>query len=161
MNIEEKQIKKQAVPMEELFKVIRLQLENGGRARLTVTGSSMMPLFRNRRDTVELIPVSRKQERGQIILYRRESGQFVLHRIVKLTDTGYICCGDNEANPEPVNHGQLLAVVDGYTRKGKKGSLNSFGYRFYVFLWIHLFFLRRPYIALRRFCGKIKNLMIR
>ena len=136
------------------MKVIQLQLDNGGRARLIVTGRSMLPLFRAYRGSVELVPISQKQKKGKIILYRRASGQFVLHRIVKLTDTGYICCGDNEADQEPVDHSQLLAVVDGYTRKGKQRSLNHFGYRFYMGLWVHLFFLRKPYIAIRRLCGK-------
>lgn len=140
--------------MEELMKVIQLQLDNGGRAKLTVTGRSMLPLFRSHRDSVELVPVSGRQKKGRIILYRRASGQFVLHRIVKLTATGYILCGDNEANPEPVDHDQLLAVVDGYTRKGKTCSLNRWSYRIYTGLWVHFFFLRKPYIGIRRLCGK-------
>ena len=52
------------VPMESLVEVILLQLENGGRANLTVTGSSMMPLFYSHRDTVTLIPVEERQKKG-------------------------------------------------------------------------------------------------
>lgn len=142
------------IPMEELFKVIRLQLENGGRARLTVTGRSMLPQLRAYRDSVELIPVSGRQKNGRIILYRRENGQFVLHRIVRQTEDGYICCGDNEAVRESVKHTQLLAVVDGLTRKGKRISMEHIGYRMYTALWVGLFPLRGLYIGIRRFCGK-------
>lgn len=150
------EIKKRSIPMEELYKVILLQLENGGRASLTVTGRSMRPLFRGHRDKVELIPVDGKQKKGKIILYRRTNGQFVLHRIVKLrADGGYICCGDNQCWQEPVDHSQLLAVVDGFTRKGKQYSLRHFGYRLYSALWVHLFFLRTPYIRVRRLCGRL------
>lgn len=147
-------IKRCSIPMEELHKVIALQLENGGRARLTVTGRSMLPLLRAYRDAVELIPVSGPQEKGKIILYRRESGQFVLHRIVALTPDGYICCGDNEAVREPVSQQQLLAVVDGLVRKGKQVSMKNPSYRAYVALWVGLFPFRGLYIKVRRWCGQ-------
>lgn len=151
-----KSVKKntRAIPMEELYKVIQTQLENGGRARLTVTGRSMLPLLRAYRDAVELIPVSEKQKKGQIILYRRANGQFVLHRIVRVTEKGYIVCGDNEAVREPVAHDQLLAVTDGLIRKGKYISMDNFSYKLYVALWVGLFPLRGIYIKIRRFCGR-------
>lgn len=139
--------------MEELFKAIRTQLEIGGRARLTVTGRSMLPLLRAYRDAVELIPVSGRRKKGEIILYRRESGQFVLHRIVDLTQDGYICCGDNEAVREPVSQSQLLAVTDGLVRRGKRVSLNHLSYKVYTALWVGLFPLRGIYIKIRRWCG--------
>lgn len=143
-----------SIPMEELSKVILLQLENGGRARLTVTGRSMLPLLRAYRDTVELVPVSGRQEKGRIILYRRENGQFVLHRIVRLTEDGYICCGDNEAVREPVAQKQLLAVTDALIRKGKRITMDACSYRLYTALWVGLFPLRGAYIKLRRWCGR-------
>lgn len=147
--------KKRSIPMEELVKVIALQLENGGRARLTVTGRSMLPLLRAYRDSVELIPVTEEPvQKGKIILYRRDSGQYVLHRIVRKTATGYICCGDNEAGREPVEHRQLLAVVDGLIRKGKQIEMNHLGYRMYVGLWVGLFCFRSPYIKIKRWCGQ-------
>ena len=145
--------KKRSIPMEELYKAIALQLENGGRARLTVTGRSMLPLLRAHRDAVELILVSGQQKKGKIILYRRESGQFVLHRIVGLTKDGYICCGDNEAAREPVAHRQLLAVVDGLVRKGKHVSMGHLSYRVYTALWVGFFPCRGAYIKVRRWCG--------
>ena len=146
--------KKRSIPMEELYKVVSLQLENGGRARLTVTGRSMLPLLRAYRDAVELIPVSGQQKKGTIILYRRENGQFVLHRIVALTENGYICCGDNEAVREPVAQEQLLAAVDGLIRKGKTVTMKNLSYRGYVALWVGLFPLRGFYIKVRRWCGQ-------
>lgn len=143
-----------AIPMEELHKVIALQLELGGRARLTVTGRSMLPLLRSRRDSVELIPVEGVQKKGTIILYRRESGQFVLHRIVRLTKDGYICCGDNEAAKEPVSQTQLLAAVDVLNRKGRRITDSNFCYCIYKALWVGLFPFRGLYIKIRRWCGK-------
>lgn len=146
--------KTRSIPMEELYKVILLQLENGGRARLTVTGRSMLPLLRAYRDAVELVPVSGRLKNGRIILYRRENGQFVLHRIVRQRENGYICCGDNEAAREPVSDTQLLAVVEALVRKGKRITMDAWGYRLYTALWVGLFPLRGCYIAIRRLCGR-------
>ena len=141
------------IPMEELAQLIALQLANGGRAKLTVTGCSMLPLLREQRDSVELIAPATRQKTGDIILYQRENGQYILHRIVALTETGYLCCGDNQAKREVVDHSQLLAVVDGFRRKGKDYDLDHILYRLYLALWVGLFPLRGVYIKLRRFLG--------
>lgn len=153
--------KTRSIPMDNLFELVLLQLENGGRARLRVTGCSMEPMLRNLRDSVELIPVSGKLNKGQIALYRRANGQYVLHRIITVTEDGYICCGDNQAMREPVSHDQLLAVVDGFVRKGKKYTLNAWGYRLYTALFVGLFPLRRYYIAIKRRFARLRNKLFR
>ena len=150
------QMQTRTIPMEELAELVMLQLEKGGRAWLTVTGWSMMPLLYHRRDAVELIPVSPQQKAGDIIFYRRENGQYVLHRIIAVTEDSYVCCGDNQAERETVLHTQLLAVVDGFTRKGKRYALTAPGYRLYTAVWVKLFPLRKYYIALRRCLGRIR-----
>lgn len=143
------------LPMEELIPLVKLQLENGARAQLTVTGYSMMPMLRNRRDRVELIPAGEQCHAGDVALYCRDNGQYVLHRIVACTPNGYICCGDNQAMREPVRHDQLLAVVDAFVRKGKRCEVTDLGYRMYTAIWVKLFFLRRPYIGIRRCLGRL------
>ena len=145
------------VPMESLVSLIRLQLEQNGHADLTVTGSSMLPMLRNRRDSVRLIPVGGQCKQGDIILYRRENGMYVLHRVIGLQGTQYICCGDNQAEREDVAHHQLIAVVSGFTRKGKYYSVTHCGYRIYQTLWVCLFFLRPLYIKMRRPLGRLRE----
>lgn len=145
------------IPMEALSELVLLQLENGGKARLTVTGCSMQPMLYHRRDAVELKPVESRQRPGDVILYRRENGQFVLHRIIGETPEGYICCGDNQYMREQVAHTQLLAVVEGFTRKGKRYTTEALGYRLYTWVWVKLFFLRKYYIPIRRYLGRIRS----
>ena len=82
------------IPMEDLAQILNFQLESGGTARLVVTGDSMYPTYRHRRDMVILTPVSRKLKRGDVILYQRKTGQYVLHRIISKPKNGkFICCG--------------------------------------------------------------------
>ena len=143
--------------MTELSELLLLQMENGGRARLTVTGGSMLPMLRPHRDAVELIAPDETGKKGDIILYRREDGDFVLHRIIALEDGQYICSGDNQVMREPVKPSQVLAVVDGFVRKGKRRSIYSFGYRLYKGLWVGAFPLRGIYIAIRRPLGRLRR----
>lgn len=140
--------------MEELAPLLEMQLQTGGKARLTVTGYSMMPMLRNRRDSVALITPKAQLKPGDIILYRRETGQYVLHRIIAAASQGYICCGDNQAEREPVGEEQVLGVVESFVRKGRHYSINHFGYRLYTGLWVKAFALRQPYIAVRRWLGR-------
>lgn len=155
MREEELQMQRQAIPMEDLVQLLLLQMENGGKAKLTVTGYSMMPMLRNRTDTVELKINEGRQKKGDIILYRRENGSYVLHRIIGLWDSGYICSGDNQAVREPVSEQQVIAVVDGFWRNGNRYSLDHAGYRLYTAICVGLFPLRGVYIAIRRPLGKL------
>lgn len=147
-----------AIPMESLAELLLLQMENGGVARLIVTGNSMYPTLRHRKDTVFLRPAARALERGDLILYRRQDGAFVLHRIVtRPRKNVFFCAGDNQWRREPVNADQVLAVADGFIRKGKTYKENNCGYRLWVAVWLLLLPLRRPILAFRRFLGRIRR----
>ena len=140
------------LPMEALAEILQLQLTEGGRANLTVTGSSMHPTFRHRMDSVVLVPgVPRKKD---VILYKRDNGAYVLHRIVQVKDT-YICSGDNQWQPEPVRQEQVIAVVDGFTRNGKEYTNHYLPYGLWVWFWVGIFPIRRPILAVRHKLGKL------
>ena len=74
-------MEKVQIPMEELMPILQLQMENGGSAVLPITGTSMMPMLRNGIDSVVIIPVSRPLKKGDIPLYKRDNGKYVVHRI--------------------------------------------------------------------------------
>lgn len=144
------------VPMESLAEIILLQLERGGKASLTVTGNSMRPMLTDRRDTVTLITPNAPQK-GDVVLFKRSSGAYVLHRIIDKTQDGYICCGDNQTIHEPVRQDQVIAVVDGFVRNGKSHTTAAPLYRVYTAVWMRLFSLRRLYYICRRRLGRIRR----
>lgn len=148
------------VPMESLAQIIQLQLEQGGRSSLTVTGNSMRPMLTSHRDTVTLIPPD-DPKTGDIILYRRSGGEYVLHRIIDRTPDGYICCGDNQAVHEPVAPEQLIAKVDSFVKNGRECSVDAPLYQFYTTVWMRLFTLRRLYFAVRRRLGRVYRKLFR
>ena len=147
-----------AVSMEDLIPVIRTQLENGGRAPLVVTGISMHPTLRHCRDLVELVPMDRAPARGDLILYQRDNGVYVLHRIVTKPENGrFICSGDNQWEPEDVREDQIIALVDTYIRDGKHISVNNPLCKLWVWYWIGVFPVRKPLLKMRRVAGRLKK----
>ena len=145
------------IPVESLMEVVTLQLQSGQLANLVVSGSSMLPMLREYRAAVQLKPVSERLQPGEIGLYHRDNGQYVLHRVIRLSGEDYLFCGDNQAELETVRHDQLIAVVVGYTRKGKLHSTREPGYGIYCWLWVKLFCLRKYYIWLRRRLARLRN----
>ncbi len=149
-------MQRKTVPMKELAEVVKLQLNNGGKANLTVTGSSMQPMLISGRDSVILIPPG-SEKKGDVVLYQRTNGQYVLHRIIDVTQDGYIISGDNQAMREPVAKEQLVAVMESFTRGGKQYTRDAAFYRLYQTVWVELFFLRPLYIAVRRPLGNLRR----
>ncbi len=132
-------------PMDTLGPYILEELEKGNYVKLTVSGNSMFPLFANRRDSVVLKQVRDAGEikKFDIVFYRRLSGQYVLHRVLKKHKTHLIIAGDGETQKEyGVKSSQVFAKVVSFTRKGKEVTINSKYYKIYVFLWNMVFPLR-------------------
>ena len=150
-------MEKVQIPMEELMPILQLQMEKGGSAVLPVTGTSMLPMLRNGIDSVVITPVSRPLRKGDIPLYKRDNGSYVLHRIVGLQDDTFLCCGDNQWLKEKVAKEQVVAVVGAYFREGTRRSLSSLSYRLYVPVWNLLRPLRRFWADTRSFLHPIKK----
>ena len=142
--------------MERLYPILEEQMEGGGSGRLIVTGSSMLPTLRQGRDSVVLKRPGTLQ-RGDIILYRRRSEQYVLHRIIRVREGGLLCCGDNQWQTERVEQDQVLAVVTAVQRRGRSFSTAGLCFRLWTVIWLALFPGRRPLIAVRRRLGRIKR----
>ena len=65
--------------------------------QIPITGTSMNPLLYQNRDFVKIIKPQLPLNLGDIPLYRRNDGAFVLHRVVGIKDNGeYVMCGDNQ-----------------------------------------------------------------
>lgn len=144
--------------MEELAEILRLQLGQGGVAALAVTGSSMVPMLHNGRDRVWLTQLTRAPQRGDVILYRRANGRYVLHRVIRPQgEDDCVCCGDNDWRTEVVHRGDILGVVREFRRGGRTYTTQNGVYRLYVLLWTGAFPLRRPILLGRRLLGRLRR----
>ena len=96
---------------------------------------SMLPMLRQGKDSVELSPLPEELQKYDLPVYRREDGQYVMHRVVAVKDGYYICLGDNTVAFEVVRPEQMLGVVSAFQRGDRKIGVEDPGYRVYCRLW--------------------------
>ncbi len=150
-------LNKLTVSLDELYPIIKEQLESGGTVQLPITGTSMIPLLVWGRDSVELVKCE-KAQKGDIIFYRRDDGHFVLHRIIGENENGYILCGDNQWIKEyRIKDRHIIAIVKSITRKGKKFDVDNKTYKLYSKLWTAIIPLRRYFLFIIRRIIKPQN----
>ena len=138
--------------LEQLMPLIREQLAAGKNVRFRPRGISMLPMIRPGKDQVVLSPVTGRLKKYDLPLYRRDSGQYVLHRIVGVGET-YTCIGDNQYGLEyGIRQDQLIAVVTAFTREDREIPVTALGYRLYCRLWHWL----RP---VKQFLGRCKRIL--
>lgn len=137
----------------EYVPTIQEVLETGGVFQIYPKGTSMLPLLRQKKDSVVLAAPHFPIAKGEIILYQRKNGHCVLHRIVGKQPDSYICCGDNQTQLEyGITESQIIAVVESIFRGERKLQKSNLGYRCYLFFW-QFFFIRRVVWKLRRLFG--------
>ncbi len=95
----------------------------------------MLPMLRQGKDSVTLSPINGRLRKYDLPLYRRDDGQFVLHRIVEVGED-YSCVGDNQIAIETgVRQDQLIGVVSEFGRGERRISVRSPIYRLYCVVW--------------------------
>lgn len=147
------------VALKELYPVIKEQLESGKTVALPITGTSMLPLLVAGRDNVIISSVE-KPNINDIVFYRRDNGQFVLHRIIGIDENGYTLCGDNQWVKEyGIKDHNIIGVVIEINRNGKNFSINEKKYVKYYKRWLKLFPIRKPLIKILTILRAIKRKM--
>lgn len=148
---------KQKFNLSEYDDTIREVLESGGEFRMYPSGTSMLPLLRQGKDSVSLIKPSGMLKRGDIAFYTRDNGAYILHRVVKSDNGSYTMCGDNQILLEKgVDHSHIIGIVNRIFRDDKPFNTNSASYKLYLWLW-RCFFIRRVFFKLRKFFCKGKQ----
>lgn len=95
-------------------------IQDGKELRINPQGNSMYPFLRSKRDSVILKLPDREFKRGDIVLYRRDNGLHIVHRIHHVGKEGYYMVGDNQREIEgPLRKDQLLAITVKIIRKNK------------------------------------------
>jgi len=130
------------VSMSELAPIIEELTKDGSTVNFTVVGNSMYPMLRGSLDSVA-IKKTDKIKKYDIPLYKRENGEYILHRIVKTKPDAFGCCGDNQKVLEyPIYKEQIIGIVESFKRGKKEISCNNILYRIYSFVWVNLKFVR-------------------
>ena len=109
--------------MKDIGPLIEEMVGQGDVFRLTVSGTSMMPFLRNNRDEVVFASLDgRTLKRGDILLYKRREGTYVMHRLYRIEKDGtYTFIGDHQYKVEEgIRREQIKAYVQYAFRDGKK-----------------------------------------
>lgn len=135
--------------------------ENEEIAALT-SGISMRPMLREHKDIVIIRRADKKLKRNDVPLYSRpNSDKFVLHRILKVTDGGYIIRGDNLYFNEFVKDEQIIGVLKAFYRSGKYYDCEkSTAYKLYkVYVRLSYPFRRLWKFKIRPVLSRIKHFL--
>lgn len=112
--------------LSELEGIIRRVTESGGEFELYPRGTSMLPLICEGRDSVMLSALPAELVAGDVVLYRRDGGAYVLHRIVGREGESYTMCGDNQYLPEKgIRRDQMISFVSAFIINGRRIEASS------------------------------------
>lgn len=127
------------------------ELDKKGILVYTNKGNSMYPLIRQGKDVLIIKKVNTRLKKMDVPLYKRESGQYVLHRIIKVNENDYVIRGDNTYyNETGIRDDQILGVLSGVIRSGKEISVNRLSYKIYSYFWYYTYYLRKIIIKIKR-----------
>lgn len=133
------------------------ELEQKGSLIYTTVGMSMRPFLRSGQDLMVIErPKNGRCRVRDVVLYRRRSGKYVLHRIMWVRKDGYVLCGDNCRSLEPgIRDDQILGVLTAVIRNGQRQDVGEWSYRAKVFAWWLLYPIRACVIYIRFVIGKL------
>ena len=147
--MEPKHLKVDTAELIEAYRELLPQVES---LPLTVSGHSMSPFLVEDRDVVQLCKIDKPLKVGQMVLYNRDNGQYILHRICKIDNESYSMIGDAH---DVVEHGirreQIIATVKSVERKSKKLAPGDLLWDFFEKFWIRVIPFRKSLMKLVSF----------
>ena len=123
-------------------------VEQGHEVSIPIAGSSMTPFLIDGRDQVFVKAPVDPICRGDVVLYRRSDGSYILHRVYRVHDDGdittYDMIGDAQNKIEQgIQRKQILAVATRIQRKGRIMEPDCFFWWFFQHIWIGIIPFRR------------------
>ncbi len=136
----------------DLFPLVQELLESGRQARITVTGGSMWPLIRSRRDSVLLEKPRVPPRAGDVVLTLQAApGRYLLHRVVRVREGQCVTMGDSAVwQDAPVPLASVVARAVTLYRGRRAIRLDGLPARAYALAWRILTPLRAPLLRLLR-----------
>jgi len=116
----------------------------------TNRGNSMFPLIKEGKDILVISSQTELVAPFDIILTKRPSGRYLLHRIIRKNHDGtFDTAGDNSYKYDSgIRPTEIIGKLTAIIRNDKKNELNSLSYKIYVLIWCRFFFLRKPILHL-------------
>lgn len=133
-------------------------LELRGRFMYRFKGTSMLPLLHENDD---LVIIDKRPDgmlnKFDVVLYKREDGTYVLHRIMEVHENSYAITGDNQYIYEEVRDDQIIGVLSAYVHRNKTIPVTDPEYLKYVHDWCENFEMRKFILKARGKFDAIKR----
>lgn len=137
------------------LQTIEQTLAQYGKGLFRTEGDSMEPLLHHQSSIVVIEAANAPLNRYDVALYRRPTGAYVLHRVVKVLDGAYLIRGDNRLCQEQVPADWVIGVMTGFYADQSETyiSCQSSAYQAYL----HTLKRRHRRLWLRALPGRIRN----
>lgn len=133
---------------------IEKALREDGAAVAKTDGNSMEPMLYNGTTVIITAPTFPLKE-GDVPVYHRDD-HLTMHRIIKVTDNGYIISGDNRKNLETdITDADIIGVLSGFYRNGKYVDTNDSEYLKYSEKMCRRYYKKALRLKVRAFFRKL------
>lgn len=134
-------------------------MQTEGRFVGTTSGVSMLPMIKSGRDVVVIEKKTERLKPWDVALYTR-GDSYVLHRVISVTDFGYIIRGDNCYSDERINEENVIGVLSSYFKGEKQVFPNDKSYLKYVKNRLRFYKPRKFFVILKcRIKGVLKKII--
>ena len=138
------------ISLNEMEPRIRETLDKNGEVSFVSAGRSMLPIIRDRKDTVTLVKPKKNIKAGDVVFYQRDNGRFILHRVMYVNAGTYVMRGDNQWDNEyNVRRDQIIGVLKSIERNGKVHNVTDRDYLMYVRFLPLIRFIRKTYYGFK------------
>lgn len=111
-------------------------------------GVSMRPMLKEGRDSVVICKKTERLQKADVALYKRGE-QYILHRVIAVTEIGYLIRGDSCYSDETVAEDAVIGVLTCFYRGSRKINCSDFRYHTYVAWILGSYRLRRSFLGLK------------
>lgn len=121
----------------------------------TSVGMSMYPMLRNRKDTIIIRKKNMRYKKYDVVLYMRD-GKYILHRIVKVLEKGYVIRGDNcYINEYDIDDKKIIGYLAECYRGETKVNFDGILYKCYTRIWNLFYPIRYGIIVIRKILSRL------
>lgn len=138
------------ISLNDMAPIIRETLEQNGEVSFVSAGRSMLPIIRDRQDTITLVKPKKAVKAGDVVFYQRDNGRFVLHRVMFINSGTFVMRGDNQWDYEyNIRNDQIIGVLKCFERNGKVHNVTDRDYLMYVSFLPIIRFFRKTYYGFK------------
>lgn len=137
-NCDESLVKHQSISIQQWYEYAKAGIDIP--VKIPLYGSSMEPLIRCKKDIVTVVPLKRELFPGDIVLFERPDGAFVVHRLYQCSLDGCMIqtWGDNCIQPDQeIYKEKVLGIVVCVEKNGRQIKLDTEKQRKRGVRWMH------------------------